>query len=157
MDRIAKGQQNWLTVLKDFYQPFHANLLEKEKRVEKKKLEEPTDKKCPKCGQPIIIKLGRFGKFYACSGFPECKYTEPIINSTGVICPKCSQGEIIERKTRKGKIFYSCSQYPKCDFALWDKPTGEKCPKCGSLLVQAKNNKVKCSNKECDFKAVEKK
>jgi len=157
LDRIAKGQQNWLTVLKDFYQPFHANLLEKEKKVVKKKLEEPTDKKCPKCGQPIIIKLGRFGKFYACSGFPECKYTEPIINSTGVVCPKCGQGEIIERKTRKGKIFYSCSQYPKCDFALWDKPTGEKCPKCGSLLVQAKNNKVKCSNKECDFKAVEKK
>ncbi len=157
LDRIAKGQQNWLTVLKDFYQPFHANLLEKEKRVAKKKLEEPTDKKCPKCGQPIIIKLGRFGKFYACSGFPECKYTEPIINSTGVVCPKCGQGEIVERKTRKGKIFYSCSQYPKCDFALWDKPTGEKCPKCGSLLVQAKNNKVKCSNKECDFKVVEKK
>ena len=157
LDRIAKGQQNWLTVLKDFYQPFHANLLEKEKRVAKKKLEEPTDKKCPKCGQPIIIKLGRFGKFYACSGFPECKYTEPIINSTGVVCPKCGQGEIVERKTRKGKIFYSCSQYPKCDFALWDKPTGEKCPKCGSLLVQTKNNKVKCSNKECDFKTVEKK
>ena len=157
LDRIAKGQQNWLTVLKDFYQPFHANLLEKEKRVAKKKLEEPTDKKCPKCGQPIIIKLGRFGKFYACSGFPECKYTEPIINSTGVVCPKCGQGEIVERKTRKGKIFYSCSQYPKCDFALWDKPTGEKCPKCGSLLVQTKNDKVKCSNKECDFKTVEKK
>ena len=157
LDRIAKGQQNWLTVLKDFYQPFHANLLEKEKRVAKKKLEEPTDKKCPKCGQPIIIKLGRFGKFYACSGFPECKHTEPIINSTGVVCPKCGQGEIVERKTRKGKIFYSCSQYPKCDFALWDKPTGEKCPKCGSLLVQTKNDKVKCSNKECDFKTVEKK
>ena len=157
LDRIAKGQQNWLTVLKDFYQPFHANLLEKEKRVAKKKLEEPTDKKCPKCGKPMVIKLGRFGKFYACSGFPECKYTEPIINSTGVVCPKCGQGEIVERKTRKGKIFYSCSQYPKCDFALWDKPTGEKCPKCGSLLVQTKNNKVKCSNKECDFKTVEKK
>ena len=157
LDRIAKGQQNWLTVLKDFYQPFHANLLEKEKRVAKKKLEEPTDKKCPKCGKPMVIKLGRFGKFYACSGFPECKYTEPIINSTGVVCPKCGQGEIVERKTRKGKIFYSCSQYPKCDFALWDKPTGEKCPKCGSLLVQTKNDKVKCSNKECDFKTVEKK
>ena len=168
LDRIAQGKQNRLTVLRDFYQPFHANLLEKEKKVVKKKLEEPTNKKCPKCGQPMVIKLGRFGKFYACSGFPKCKYTEPIIKSTGVKCPKCGQaphqdkssagqGEIVERKTKKGKIFYSCSRYPKCDFALWDKPTGEKCPKCGSLLVQTKNNKVKCSNKECHFKAVEKK
>lgn len=152
LDKIAQGQQNWLTILKNFYQPFQANLLEKEKTVEKKKFEESTDKKCPKCGHPIIIKLGRFGKFYACSNFPQCKYTEPIINSTGVKCPKCGQGEIIERKTKKGKIFYSCSQYPKCDFALWDKPTGEKCTKCGSLLVQMKNNQIKCSNKKCHYR-----
>jgi len=151
LDRIAQGKQNWLTILKEFYQPFHSNLLQKEKEVEKKKLEEPTDKKCPKCNSPIVIKLGRFGKFYACSGFPDCKYTEPIIVSIGVKCPKCSQGEIIEKKTKKGKIFYSCSRYPKCDFALWDKPTGEKCPQCDSLLVQMKNKQIKCSNKECHY------
>ncbi len=157
LDKIAAGKEEWVTTVGNFYQPFYNNLLEKYETVEKKKLEEPTDKKCPKCGKPIIIKLGRFGKFYACSGFPECKYTEPIIVSTGVKCPKCDQGKIIEKKTKKGKIFYSCSRYPKCDFALWDKPTGEKCPKCGSLLVQTKNNKIKCSNKECDFTPVEKK
>ncbi|MBL7155122.1 MAG: type I DNA topoisomerase [Candidatus Portnoybacteria bacterium] len=157
LDKIAAGEEKWTTIVNDFYQPFHDNLLQKYETVEKKKLEEPTDKKCPKCGKPIIIKLGRFGKFYACSGFPECKYTEPIIVSTGVKCPKCDQGKIIEKKTKKGKIFYSCSRYPKCDFALWDKPNGEKCPKCDSLLVQTKNNKIKCSNKECDFKPVEKK
>ena len=157
LDKIAAGEEKWTTIVNDFYQPFHDNLLQKYETVEKKKLEESTDKKCPKCGKPIIIKLGRFGKFYACSGFPECKYTEPIIVSTGVKCPKCDQGKIIEKKTKKGKIFYSCSRYPKCDFALWDKPNGEKCPQCSSLLVQTKNNKIKCSNKECDFKPVEKK
>ena len=119
--------------------------------MKKKKLEEPTDKKCPKCGKPLVIKLGRFGKFYACTGFPECKHTEPIIISTGTVCPKCIEGDIVERKTKKGKIFYSCSRWPKCDFALWDKPTGEKCPKCGSLLVTNNKNKIKCSNKECKY------
>jgi DNA topoisomerase-1 len=157
LDRIATGKQNWLAVLKEFYQPFQENLDKKYKEVKKKKLEEPTDKKCPQCGKNLVIKLGRFGKFYACPGFPECKYTEPIINSTGVKCPECQKGEIIERKTKKGKTFYSCSQYPKCKFALWDKPTGEKCPQCGSLLVETKNKKIKCSNKECDFKAIDKK
>jgi DNA topoisomerase-1 len=159
LDKIAQGKQNWLAVLNDFYQPFQANLLKKEKQVKKKKLEEPTDKKCPQCGSNLVIKLGRFGKFYACPKFPNCKYTEPIIESTGVKCPQCGQGEIIERKTKKGKTFYSCSQYPKCKFALWDKPLpaneagiGQKCPECGSLLVEGKNKQIKCSNKECDYK-----
>jgi DNA topoisomerase-1 len=152
LDKIATGRQNWLTVLKDFYEPFEENLQKKYQEVEKKKLEEPTDKICPECGKPMIIKLGRFGKFYACSGFPECKHTKPIINSTGVKCPKCQKGEIVERKTKKGKTFYSCSCYPKCKFALWNKPTGEKCPQCGSLLVQ-KKNKTECSNKECNYKS----
>jgi len=152
LDDIAHGKQNWLEVLDRFYQPFHANLLQKYKEVEKKKLEEPTDKICPECNSPMVIKLGRFGKFYACSAFPECKHTEPIILSTGVKCPKCQKGEIIERKTKKGKVFYSCSKYPECKFALWDKPTGEKCSQCGSLLVQTKNNKIKCSNKECGYR-----
>lgn len=151
LDKIAAGQAKWLEVIKDFYQPFQKNLKEKYEQVEKKKIEETTDKKCPKCGRPLVIKLGRFGKFYACSGFPECKYTEAIVNSTGVKCPKCGQGEIVERKTKKGKTFYSCSRYPKCDFALWNKPTGHKCPKCGSLLVETRNKQIKCSNPECDY------
>ncbi len=150
LDKVAAGQINWATIVANFYHPFQANLDKKYKEVDKKKIEEPTDKKCPECGRPLVIKWGRFGKFYACSGFPECKYSESIVKSTGVKCPKCGQGELIERKTKKGKIFYSCSRYPKCDFALWDKPTGQKCPKCGSLLVE-KNKQIKCSNKECDY------
>jgi len=152
LDEIANGQQNWLAILESFYQPFHANLLQKYQEVKKKKIAQPTEKKCPQCGHPLVIRLSRFGKFYACSNFPQCRYTEPMVNSTGVKCPQCQKGEIIERKTKKGKIFYSCSQYPQCKFALWDKPTGEKCPRCGSLLVQGKNNKIKCSNKECHKK-----
>ncbi len=152
LDKIANGQQSWLFVLKEFYQPFHANLLQKYQEVEKKKIAQPTEKKCPQCGHPLVIRLSRFGQFYACSNFPQCRYTEPMVNSTGVKCPQCQKGEIIERKTKKGKIFYSCSQYPQCKFALWDKPTGKKCPRCGSLLVQGKDNKIKCSNKECRYK-----
>jgi DNA topoisomerase-1 len=152
LDKIAAGQAEWTTKINDFYRPFRDNLAKKYEEVAKKKIEEPTDKKCPQCGRQLVIKLGRFGKFYACPGFPECKYTEPIVNSTGVKCPKCGQGEIVERKTKKGKTFYSCSRYPKCDFALWDKPTSRKCPKCGSLLVETKSRQIKCSNKECDYK-----
>jgi len=152
LDKIARGKQNWLKILEEFYQPFQENLDKKYEKVKKKKLEEPTDKICPLCGKNMVIKLGRFGKFYACPGFPECKHTEPIINSTNVKCPQCQKGDIIERKTKRGKTFYSCSQYPKCKFALWDKPVNEKCSKCGSLLVETKNNKTKCSNKECSNK-----
>ncbi len=148
LDKIAKGELDWALFLKEFYEPFHKNLLKKYDEVEKKILDKPTDKKCPKCGSPIVIKLGRFGEFYACSAFPKCKHAAPIIIPTGVKCPECQKGDIIERKTRKGKTFYSCSQYPKCKFALWDKPTGEKCPKCGALMVQ-KGKAIKCSNKEC--------
>lgn len=148
LDKIAKGELDWALFLKEFYEPFHKNLLKKYDEVEKKILDKPTDKKCPKCGSPIVIKLGRFGEFYACSAFPKCKHAAPIIIPTGVKCPECQKGDIIERKTRRGKTFYSCSQYPKCKFALWDKPTGEKCPKCDSLMVE-KGKVIKCSNKEC--------
>ena len=152
LDRIARGKQNWLTVLKEFYKPFQENLDKKYKEVEKKNMDVLTDKKCPLCDKNLVIKLGRFGKFYACPGFPDCKHTEAIISPTGVKCPECKQGDIIERKTKKRKIFYSCSGYPSCKYALWDKPTNEKCPKCKSLLVETKSEKIKCSNKECDFK-----
>jgi len=151
LDEIARGKKDWQKTIKEFYEPFIANVKEKTKTVEKIKFEEKTDKKCPKCKAPMVIKLGRFGKFYSCSKFPECKHSAPIINSTDVKCPECKKGDIIERKTRKGKTFYSCSKYPKCKYALWDKPLDEKCPKCKSLLVE-KGRQIKCSNKECDFK-----
>jgi len=156
LDKIAAGQENWVPVIRNFYQPFQANLLKKYQEVEKKKIiEEKTEKKCPECGHSLVIRLGRFGKFYACSGFPKCRYTEPMLKSTGVQCPKCGQGEIVERKSKKGKIFYGCSKYPDCDFVLWGKPTGQKCPKCGSLLIVTGKDKVKCSHKECDYSGSE--
>lgn len=154
LDDIAENKIEWQKVLADFYFPFEKNLKEKEETVEKKNFEEKTDEVCEKCGKPMIIKMGRFGKFLACSGFPECKNAKSLKSgptNTGVKCPKCFQGEILQRKTRKGKMFFSCSRYPECDFALWNKPTGEKCPQCDSLLVIAGKNKIKCSNKECKF------
>lgn len=152
LDEIAEGKKKWVPIIKKFYEPFKENLDNKYQEISKKKItEEKTDQICEKCGSPMIIKLGRFGKFLACSNFPKCRNTKPIEISSGVKCPECKQGDIIERKTRKGKTFYSCSRYPKCKFALWDIPTGEKCPKCGSLLVKNRFNKVKCSNKECDY------
>jgi DNA topoisomerase-1 len=152
LDKIANGEKNYVLVLKEFYQPFKANLEKKYKEVSKEDLIEKTEKKCPKCGSKMVIRLGKFGKFYACSNFPKCKYTENLKeNNLKIKCPKCGQGEIVEKRTKKGKIFYGCSNWPKCDFALWDKPTGEICPKCGSLLVQTKRKQIKCSNKNCDF------
>jgi DNA topoisomerase-1 len=152
LDKVAKGEEAWTTLLQKFYTPFNKNLESKYELVESKKVEpEKTDKICPKCGKPLVIKFGRFGKFMACSGFPDCKHTEPLENKvtkTGIICPKCEQGEIISKKTKKGKVFYACSKWPDCDYALWDKPTGEKCEKCGSLMTE-KNKKIKCSNKNC--------
>ena len=154
LDKIAEGKEKWVPIIKDFYEPFEENLKKKEKEISQKEtVLEKTDKICPNCGSPIIIRFGRFGKFYACSGFPKCKYTEPLEKETlNVKCPKCQKGELISKKTRRGKIFYACNQYPDCDFALWDKPTGEKCPKCDSLLVETKKGDLKCSNKECDYK-----
>ncbi|MBU0706953.1 type I DNA topoisomerase [Patescibacteria group bacterium] len=112
---------------------------------------EVIDEKCPECGKPLQKKVGRYGPFFGCSGYPDCKYIKNIEKSTGVKCPKCNKGEIIERRSRRGKTFYSCNQYPKCENALWSKPNGEKCPECDSLLVYAKKGVLGCSNKECKF------
>jgi DNA topoisomerase-1 len=116
---------------------------------EKELNEEFSDEKCEKCGKPMAVKKGRFGAFLGCSGYPECKNIKPIVKSTGVKCPGCNKGEIVEKKSKKGRIFYACDKYPDCKFALWSKPTGEKCGKCGSLMVYAKDDKTVCSNKEC--------
>ncbi len=157
LDKIAQGKKEWTEVLRGFYNPFNKKLAQKYKDVSKTKTEEPTDKKCPLCGAPMVIKLGRFGRFYSCSNFPKCKHAEPIAKPTGVKCPQCQKGKIVERKTKKGKTFYSCSRYPKCKYALWDKPLpgpnneGEKCPRCGSLMAEDKKGKIKCSNSECRY------
>jgi len=154
LDKIAGGQRKWVPVIREFYTPFEENLKQKYEEVSKKDItEKPTEKICLKCGAPLLIRLGKYGKFYACSKFPKCKYTEPLEKTAlGIECPKCKKGEIVEKRTKKKKIFYACNQFPQCDFALWNKPTGEECPKCGSLLVETKRRQIKCSNKECDYK-----
>jgi DNA topoisomerase-1 len=154
LDEIADGKDTWVKTIKDFYTPFAKNLAEKYTGMEKKDLVKETDKICPKCGSPLIERLGRFGRFYACSKFPECKHTESVEedpNASSIACPRCKEGKLKSRKTKKGKIFYGCSSFPKCDFALWDKPIDELCPKCDSILVEKNKKLVKCSNKECDF------
>ena len=149
LDKIAENKREWVPVIEEFYKPFEEHLQKKYKEVSKKEFtEKPTEKKCPKCRAPLLIRIGKYGQFYACSKFPECKYTESLEkNNLNVKCPKCEQGQISAKRTRKGKIFYGCSNYPDCDFALWDKPTGEKCPKCDSLIIETKRKQKKCSNK----------
>ena len=139
----------------DFYKGFSEELKVADREVERIEKEVVlSDEVCEICGKPMAIKEGRFGRFLACTGYPECKNTKPIVKSTGVKCPKCGK-DIIEKKGRKsGKLFYGCSGYPECDVVFWDKPTGEVCPDCGSMLVRTKGKSgtVKCSNPECKYK-----
>ena len=161
LDEVAEGKDNLVKTCRDFYTPFAKNLKKKYEEVSKLDIvDKPTDKICPKCGTPLIEKLGKFGKFYACPKFPECKYTQSIEENKDILdikCPKCLEGKITGKKTKKRKTFYGCDRFPKCDFALWDKPIrqahgeAKKCPRCDSLLVE-KGKSIKCSNKECDFK-----
>ncbi|KKT35226.1 MAG: topoisomerase protein [Parcubacteria group bacterium GW2011_GWA2_44_12] len=200
LDLIARGGKQWVPVVREFYDPFKKTLNEKYESVSKKELtEETTDENCEKCGKPMVIKMGRFGKFLSCSGFPECKTALPlkkeadelltngvidygscekcgkpltlkrgaygpflgcsgypecktivaIEKKTGVACNKCKTGDIIEKKSKRGKIFFACNNYPECKNALWSKPTGALCEHCESLMVYAKNEDCVCSNKEC--------
>lgn len=153
LDGVAEGKNTWQKTCRDFYEPFAKNLKEKYEDVPKENLDIKTNKKCPRCGRLMVEKLGRFGRFYACSGFPECKHTESLENEKlNINCPKCKVGQIVAKKTKKGKIFYGCDRYPNCDFALWDRPINEFCPKCNSILVETKAKQIKCSNKDCDYK-----
>lgn len=153
LDEIAEGRVKWIPIIQEFYTPFEKRLKQKYQDVSKKDItEKPTEKKCPKCGASLVIRLGKFGKFYACSQFPKCRYTKSLEENTlGIKCPKCKKGDIVGKRTRRKKLFYGCNRFPECDFALWDRPTGKTCPKCGSLLVES-NKKIKCSNKNCDYK-----
>jgi DNA topoisomerase-1 len=118
---------------------------------EKKEDEENSGIVCDKCGKPMVVKRGRFGAFLGCSGYPECKNIMKIEQKTGIKCPKCKEGDIIARKSKKGKMFYGCNKYPDCDFVMWNKPTGEMCPMCSQPLAFAAKGKVKCPNKDCGF------
>ncbi len=217
LDKIARGEKEWVPIIKEFYEPFMKNLNNKYEEVNKKDIvneetdekcdkcgapmliktgrygkfmacsafpkcrnikpikknedgeetveeekpvDEQTDEKCEKCGKPMVIKTGRFGKFLACSGFPQCKNTKPIDFGTGVKCPECKEGEMVARRTRSRRTFYACNRYPKCKYAVWSEPIpdekskdgqGLKCPKCGALLVKGAKDKIKCSSKDCNY------
>ena len=155
LDSVELGEKDWKKVIADFYKGFSEELKAADREVERIEKEVVlSDEVCEVCGKPMAIKEGRFGRFLACTGYPECKNTKPIIKSTGVKCPKCGK-DIIEKKGRKsGKLFYGCSGYPECDVVFWDKPTGDICPDCGSMLVKTKGKSgtVKCSNPECKYK-----
>lgn len=148
LDKIAEGQLVWHKLLEGFYQEFEVAMKEAFDNMEKKEPEQ-TGEMCPNCNHPLVVRKGRYGDFVACSNFPECKYikSEPKEVNEVIDCPNCD-GKIIEKPTRKGKIFYGCNNYPKCKTAYWDKPIGKECPECKSMLVD-KNNKVKCSS--CDY------
>ncbi len=149
LDKIARDETEYLPVIKDFYDSFQDNLTNKEKEVGKVDLTERTKEICPECGKYLLIRKSRYGKFYTCSGYPKCKYKRNILISLRIKCPKCKKGEMVERKTRKRKTFYGCSEWPNCDYALWDKPTGEICPECNFLMAKTKWGRIKCSNKDC--------
>ncbi|CDA80451.1 dNA topoisomerase [Clostridium sp. CAG:594] len=151
LDKVAEGKKVWYKILESFYKEFEPEVENAFDKMEKKEDEE-TGEVCPNCGKPMVIKNGRYGKFEACSGYPECKYIKPKEKAPQVEvcdCPKCG-GKIVERKTKRGKVFYGCSNFPKCKVAVWDKPTGELCPECHSLLVTDKEGIVKCNS--CDYK-----
>ncbi|MCD6435393.1 MAG: type I DNA topoisomerase [Clostridiales bacterium] len=154
-DLIEKGEEQWKNIIKNFYVPFENMLEVAENDLEKIDLTEPTDIDCDLCGAKMVIKHGRYGKFLACSNYPECKNTKPILKEIGVKCPKCEKGQIVERRTKKYKIFYGCSEFPNCNFVSWNKPINKKCPECGSILVEGKSRDKEyyvCSNKECAYK-----
>ncbi|EHL13175.1 DNA topoisomerase I [Peptoanaerobacter stomatis] len=155
LDTVAEGKDAWKEVVSNFYKPIEHDLEIASKEIERINMDEETDEVCELCGNKMVIKHGRFGKFMACSNYPECKNTKPILQKTGMKCPKCSEGDVIVRKTKRGKIFYGCSSYPKCDFVSWNKPTGELCPQCNSPLAEADKKskyKIACTNKECKYK-----
>ena len=209
LDAISRGEEKWRPVLRQFWEPFIALLKQKEQEETKEEVTtEKTDKSCPECGKPLVVKLGRSGRFLACSGFPECRYTEPLSaeeqaepvlseekcdkcgapmlikegrygkflacsaypackniqplvkpKALGITCPSCKEGELMEKKSRYGKIFYSCNRYPKCKYALWDPPVAEPCPKCGWPVLVDKTTKRegtvrKCPQENCDYKVV---
>ena len=155
LDGIEEGQYDWKDILREFYGPFEKELAATEEKIGPVKIEdEVSDEICEKCGRNMVIKMGRFGKFLACPGFPECSNAKPLLEKINVICPVCQKGEVVLRRSKKGRTFYGCSDYPECDFVSWDRPTGQRCPKCDSILVERKTKKgtlVICSNKECNF------
>ena len=150
LDMIAEGKVEWKSVISNFYPDLNEAVEKAEKELETVKIEdEVTDVVCEECGRNMVIKYGPHGKFLACPGFPECRNTKPYLEKIGIACPKCGK-DIVLRKTKKGRRYYGCEDNPECDFMSWQKPSEEKCPKCGSYMVE-KGNKLVCGNEQCGF------
>lgn len=154
LDYIEEGKQNWIEIIDEFYQGFEPRLKKAEEEMEEVEIkDEPAGEDCEQCGHPMVYKMGRYGKFMACSNFPECRNTKAIVKDIGVKCPKCKEGNVVERRSKKKRIFFGCDRYPDCEFVSWDKPIARPCPKCENMLVEKKTKKgvhVQCS--ECDYK-----
>lgn len=150
LDEIADGKVEWEKAIFDFYSNFKKDIKKAELEMEKVEIkQEFTGENCPECNSPLVFKLGKFGKFIACSNFPDCRYTNTIQKKVGVACPKCHKHDVLEKKSKKGKVFYGCEGFPKCDFVAWDKPVSRQCPKCNNILFEGKKG-VYCGN--CDYK-----
>lgn len=153
LDLVESGKADWRETVDRFYQGFDASLKAAEQNMEGKKVkvpDEPSDEVCDKCGRPMVIKSGRYGKFLACSGFPDCRNTKRLVKDTGGICPKCGQGRMLLRKSAKGRVYYGCERYPDCDFMTWDEPVPTKCEKCGATLFK-KGSRLYCAKEGCGF------
>jgi DNA topoisomerase-1 len=158
LDEVEDGK-NWIDIIDEFYKGFEKKLIIAESEMQKIEIkDEPAGEDCEKCGHEMVYKMGRFGKFMACSNFPDCRNTKPIVKDIGVSCPTCHEGSIVERKSKKKRVFYGCNRYPECEFVSWDKPLARSCPKCNSMLVEKKSKKgkvVQCVS--CDYSEEESK
>ncbi|RHW36418.1 type I DNA topoisomerase [Neobacillus notoginsengisoli] len=154
LDDVEEGKMKWVEIISDFYEDFEKRLKKAELEMQEVEIkDEPAGEDCENCGNPMVFKMGRFGKFMACSNFPDCRNTKAIVKHIGVTCPKCEKGQVIERKSKKKRIFYGCDRFPECDFLSWDKPLPRNCPKCDNVLIEKKLKKgvqVQCSS--CDYK-----
>ncbi len=149
LDEVSRGEREWVPMLDEFYHPFQKALEKAEETMPRTKIEEETDEVCDDCGLPMVIKTGKFGRFMACTGFPDCRNTKPILNRTGVNCPRCG-GDLVERRARGGRRpFYGCSRYPECDFLVNQRPIPTPCPECSGLMVQRSRSLAACTN--CDW------
>ncbi|HOT91615.1 MAG TPA: type I DNA topoisomerase [Anaerolineae bacterium] len=151
LDNIAEGTQDWVTLVRDFYGPFQQTLARAEETIPVVEQVEYVGRDCPECGAPLIVRWGRYGKFIGCSNFPTCRYTEPWLERIGVKCPRCADGDIVEKRTRKSRIFYGCSNWPTCEFTTWKRPLPAPCPDCGGLLVIARKDTAQCLSCEKEF------
>ena len=156
LDKVADGDLFWKELLRVFYKQLAHDLEIAEKNIVKVEIrDEETDVVCEKCGRNMVIKMGRYGKFLACPGFPECKNAKPLIEKIGLKCPKCKTGEVVVKRSKKGRKFYGCSNYPECDFVTWNKPIDKNCPECDAILTVVENRRgsyVKCSNNNCGYR-----